>query len=255
MKLLTAMIAAVALLAGCASKPAVKEIPLEPLPAVSVAFDVETGELSLGELAQPSPSKAESDLLYEVEIRIVVGSRDEVEAFFGPAVATVDAWQALESEIDMVAIQRRGLEVKTVPTIRAVPGQSGILVITRQVAYGSGFVNFSEGPEPRAIPPEEPFEGIAVALTAEAVDERSVAIDLDLVLLDKVQPEPETTISLAGREIKAQTPVVYHKRLLCDGSLAADRILVVTGMNDDEAVRVVLMKVTRKSAAGTAGGK
>jgi hypothetical protein len=257
MKLLTALVAALALLAcGCASRPTVEQVALEPLPEFEVAFSGRSGQQAIEDLPKYASPNRSAGAGYEIETRIVCGPSDEVTAYFGPAIESVEAWQTTETGLNknIVGMERRGLKVAAVPTITAFHDQAGTIAITRDISYLSGFecASGQQGfiEHPYAVD-DNLFVGIVLTLKAETIDESSVHLSLDLKLLDDVQSAAAQDLDAGGTSVAVRSPVHYDKQLRCDGKLSEGGILVLTGAADDGRAYVVMLKASRKNAVGT----
>jgi hypothetical protein len=252
-KLLPAMVAALGVFTACAARPAVDPLALEPLPEVQVVVGNEPGQKELGELPEyPVPDTA-STIGYEIDARVLVGTREAVAEYFGPTSESLAAWEGTEAAANKTIIswQRRKLEVRTVPRVHVSPGQRGMLAITRRVSYASGLTLNSgqSGAVEHATPIEEGFEGFVLDVAADAAGEGRVRLSLDLILLGATQRAPEKEFKFAGAAVRDQTPVTFGKRLRAEGTVSLDRILVVTGMSEDGRAYVFLMKASRKPVA------
>ncbi|MCB9934232.1 MAG: hypothetical protein H6840_00940 [Planctomycetes bacterium] len=254
MKVLPALIAAVGLLAACASRPTVEPVVLEPVPEFEVSFSEEPDQQAIEDLPQYAAPDAAVESQYEIEMRIVYGPRDEVAEFFGPAVDSSDAWETSWPGVNkkIVEIQRRRLKVLAVPSITAANGQEGVLAVTPQVSYASGFrgvYGMQNGLQAVERHPNEIGNELAscmIGLMATEVDDSTMYLSLDLKLLDQTQPMPEKEMDAGGRPVLVKSPFLYSKHLQCQGKLSEGKILVVTGMTEDELVYVVLIRPTRK---------
>lgn len=254
MKLLTALVAAVGFFVfGCASAPKSDPVELAPIAQFDVAFNDEPGQQALEDLPQYTVPDAPDATRYEIEIRVVCGPVDEVAEYFGSAADSVKAWETTEPGLNkkIIAMQRGGLEVQSLPTLTAVGGARGLLAITPQISYVAGFA----APQPGFAPIERHPKVIRsqqldclVELMATKVDESTVELSLQLTLLDERQTMDERDVLLGGETQRAQSPVLYSKSLQCKGRLSEEKVLVVTGMTERNRAYVLMLKPARKAA-------
>jgi hypothetical protein len=237
MKLLTAIIAAVGLLAcGCATTT-VEPVALERVSDFKLSYSGELGRNLVGDLPQYTRPESETALVYALEVRILKGRAIDAEALFGKRVHTVGAWSMQAQDFDFSTMQ-----TVAAPQLTVFEGQNGTISVNREIAYISGF-EVTGGENSRVADPvvETVVDGLMLGLNARTADETQMRLAVDLVLAEVVRPIASQQINVLGAPVTIQTPVIYSQRLKGEGHVSEDRVLVLTGMLNQGEVYVILI--------------
>jgi hypothetical protein len=242
MKLLTAMIAAIGLFAiGCASPShSVATVALDPVSDFKVSYSGELGRNTVSEVWQFTRPEEKTSLVYTLEVGILKGKAVDAEALFGKRVHTVGAWSMRAEDLSQARMPQ--LKMVAAPRLTVFEGQSGTISLTAEVAYISGF-EITGGDNALVADPvvDTVVDGLMLGLSAKSANETQMRLGVDLVLAEVVRPIATQQINVFGAPVSIQTPVIYSQRLKGEGLVSEDRVLVLTGMVDQDEVYVVLI--------------
>jgi hypothetical protein len=246
MRLLSAMLLVVGLLAcGCATR-AGHPMMLMPVQDFNVNYSGELGRRLAEDLPQYTQPEGEPSILFELEVRILRGSAPEAEAAFGKRVRVVGAWHAESTNLTAERLSK--LQVVSAPRLTVYENQQGTIAVTNEIAYVSGFEVVGAFNGRLADPIIDIItEGLILGLQAKTVDEKQMRLSVDLTLAEVVRPIASQHINVLGAPVTIQTPVIYSQRLKGEGQVSEDRVLVLTGMVDQENVYVILITGHRQT--------
>lgn len=245
-----AIIAALALLAGCASRPAT--IEAEPEPSFKVAYSGGIGDVAQDVLNEPpqytGPASTEGTPIVRIEARILRLSAGAAEALLGKYAGTVGAL-ALESDAADELLQRvrerNDCSLVSAPVLSVFEGQVGTISVSNDVAYISGYELRSEAPHTRIADPVVSVvqDGILLGVTA-AAKVGGWQLELDLSVTELMRPIGRRTIQVFGQPMTVQVPVLMTQRIKGAGKASAGRTLALTGMvGADNHVLLVLVSL------------
>jgi hypothetical protein len=243
---LTALIAAVALLAcGCATTT-VEPVSLQALPEFKVSYTGQLGTEPVGDLPEYTQPEGEPSRAYTLTVRILKAESGQAERLLGKQARMVGAWELATDALDAEALKT--LQTVSAPRLTVYEGQAGTISVINQIAYISGF-EISGQAEARVADPviDVLNEGLLLGLKAESAGDTHLRLSVDLTLCSLMKPVASQEVKVLGAAMTVQTPVVYTQRIKGEGRASEDRLLVLTGMAEGDTVYIVLIDAERVS--------
>ena len=260
MRTLFALAALAALVAGCASPPAVMQ--LAPAPGVVVTYEGSVGDtgavLTVPEFDAPAKSdkaltiqatvlQVPADLVADVldrqavphamsmtyeeaaELRRRLAARPPVlRRYHLQAPAPTEQREPAK---DIAELRERYERALASPRITTYSGQRCTLELVKQTAYVGGFELRSQGGEWIADPVVRTVaSGIQLGVLPTLRENGDIDMDLQIVVSEPVRPVPHTAVSLLGAPMMVQTPTMITQKLSATGVMQKDRWLLLTGL-------------------------
>ena len=233
-----------AMASGCAgTKTAAVE--MQALEDFEVSYIGGIGDGSDTSSAMPEVTSTEDETAtsaHQIEVQVLRMSLDDARKNFGKRVTEIGAFSIESNPVELKLL--RDIPILSAPRVTIYDGQTGVIQITNQISYISGF-EFSGEKSTRIADPivDVLNEGLVLSVKADKRGEGRVHLELELLLSEVAKPIKTQDVKLLGAPMTIQTPVAMNQRLTAKGEFDEDRTLVLAGMiGRDDEVTLLLVK-------------
>jgi hypothetical protein len=243
--LVLAAAAVLLFVSGCASGARTQTVEFTPEPTFNVALTAGVGEgvdhlerqLPLAPSAPDPDARMLSVQAHVINLTLdaandLIGEPDGLTAY---SLSTRDAEQLARRAED-----HSGADVRGMPTVTLVEGQSGAITIISETQYVSGYTVTStrEGliGDPVTRMQQDGFSMELIGIGTGG----SVMLEFDLLVTETTRMTT-TTVELLGESVVIESPLRMAQRIQGSGTVDPTRVLALTGKSAD-GVLLVLIK-------------